>query len=310
MAGAGAVERDVTRRSGLGRGLDALLPPGETVVDDSSLRTVPLDAIEPNPRQPRKSFAGEEIAELAASVRRLGLLQPLLVRIVSPGVYELIAGERRMRAARLAELEEVPVVVVETDAQGSLERALVENLHRSDLNPLEEAHAYRELLNEHSLTQEQVAERIGRSRVTVTNALRLLDLPEDVQRLLIERRLSAGHGKALLGLEGNPFQSRLARRVAEEGLSVRETEELVRRYGQISGGGSTPGSRQGSGRPAAAVEAQRRLADHLGTRVRVEMGKRKGKMVVDFVSLEELERITGAICGEAPASSNRTSPGL
>lgn len=298
----------MTRRSGLGRGLDALLPPGGAIVEDSPLKSAPLDAIRPNPHQPRKAFAGEEIAELAASVTRLGLLQPLLVRIESPGVYELIAGERRMRAARLAGLREVPVVVVETDARGSLERALVENLHRADLNPLEEAHAYRELSSEHALTQEQVAERIGRSRVTVTNALRLLDLPEEVQRLLVERRLSAGHGKALLGLAGNPFQSRLARRSAEEGLSVRETEELVRRYQQISGAGPRPGRQQGSGRPAAAVEAQRRLADHLGTRVRVEMGKRKGKIVVDFVSPEELDRLTGVILGPGPALRTEVSP--
>ena len=285
------------RRTGLGRGLDALLPPGEALAGESPLRTVSPGDIHPNLRQPRKSFAEDEIAELAASVKRLGLLQPLLVRVEPSGGYELIAGERRLRAARLAGLEEVPVVVVETDARGSLERALVENLHRSDLNPLEEAHAYRELMIEHSLTQEQVAERIGRSRVSVTNALRLLDLPEEVQRLLVERRLSAGHGKALLGLEGNPFQARLARRVADEGLSVRETEELVRRYGQISGIDVRPGRSGGSGRPAAVVEVQRRLSDRLGTRVRVETGRRKGKIVIDFVSLEELDRLAAAICG-------------
>lgn len=303
----------MTRRSGLGRGLDALLPAGseEDVDNKGALRTVPVGDVTPNPRQPRRSFDDESITELAKSVGQLGVLQPLLVREVPGPGYELIAGERRLRAARQAGLAEVPVVVVDTDERGSLERALVENLQRSNLNPIEEAAGYRELMTEAGLTQEGLAERLGRNRVTVTNTLRLLDLPPAVQRYLVERRLSAGHGKALLGLVGNPFQERLARRAGQEGLSVRDTEELVRRYQQMTGapGSSGAGNRRAAGeRPAAALEAQRRLTDHLQTRVRVETGARKGRIVVDFVSLEELGRVTTVILGEDPGSATTVGP--
>jgi ParB family transcriptional regulator, chromosome partitioning protein len=290
----------VSRRSGLGRGLDALLPdaPEREPVASDGLVTVPVDDLVPNPRQPRESFAEESLEELAASIDRLGLLQPLLVRARPDGGYELIAGERRLRAARLAGLEAVPVVVVDTDEQGSLERALVENLHREDLNPIEEAAAYRQLMNEGGLTQEEAAGRVGRNRTTVANALRLLDLPVAIQGLLAERKLTAGHGKALVGLDGSPFQERLARRVAEEGLSVRETEDLVRRYQQMSGpaaGGAGSSDRE---RPAAVAEAQRMLSDRLQTRVRVDFGRRKGRITLDFASLDELERLVGLIAGE------------
>lgn len=287
----------MSRRSGLGRGLDALLPPTseEGLERRSGVATAPVDAIVPNPRQPRESFDSEALEELAASIAELGVLQPVLVRPTAGG-YELIAGERRLRAARLAGLSEVPVVVVDTDERGSLERALVENVHRSDLNPIEEAAAYKQLMDEGGFTQEALGTKLGRNRVTIANALRLLDLPLEVQRLLISGRLSAGHGRALLALQGNPLQHRLARRAADESLSVREVEDLVRRYQAMS----APGSRSApaSERPAAALEAQRRLADHLQTRVRVEMGKRKGKIVLDFVSLEELDRLLNIMTGQ------------
>jgi ParB family transcriptional regulator, chromosome partitioning protein len=296
-------ERDVTaRRSGLGRGLDALLPPEDIYLSghESALQEVDTDLIDPNPRQPRRTWPRQALEELAESIRHLGLLQPLLVR--SSGTrFELIAGERRLKAARLAGLSNVPVILVRTDDVGSLERALVENLHREDLNPIEEAAGYRQLLDEGGLTQEALARRLAKSRATVTNAIRLLDLPLPVQRLLIEGRLSAGHGKALLALTGNPFQERLATRASHDGLSVRETEELVRRYQSISGDGS--GARTRSTRPAAISDAQRALADRLQTRVRVDMGKRKGKIVVDFVSLEELSRLLSIIVGDDPAAS-------
>ena len=295
----------MTKRSGLGRGLDSLLPSrgGEGLEDKSGLLRAPIDTIDPNPRQPRETFDEGSLEELTASIKELGVLQPLLVRERAGG-FELIAGERRLRAARRAGLSEVPVMVVEADDRGSLERALVENIHRTDLNPIEEAHAYQQLIDEGGLTQDALAEHLGRKRVTITNSLRLLSLPTSVQGLLIEGRLTSGHGKALLGLESSPFQDRLARRAASEGLSVRETEELVRKYQSMTGApGSVGGERS---RSPELVEAQKRLTDHLQTRVRVDMGKRKGKIVVDFVSLEELERLLDVLMGER-AGSNVTS---
>ena len=298
----------MSRRSGLGRGLDALLPPtgGEGLETRSTgdPRSAAIADITPNPRQPRRDFGEEELHELTASIRELGVLQPLLVRRAADG-FELIAGERRLRAATRAGLTEVPVLVVETDDVGSLERALVENLHRSDLNPIEEAAALRQLMDEGGLTQEALATKLGRNRVTVTNALRLLDLPLDAQSLLISGRLSAGHGRALLGLQGNPLQQRLARRAADESMSVREVEDLVRRYQAISATGPARG-RGGADQSTQAVETQRRLAEHLQTRVRVEMGKRKGKVVIDFVSADELERLAKIITGVEPGATTHT----
>ena len=286
-------------RRGLGRGLDALLPtsPGLASAGREHSPEVPIASIRVNPQQPRRSFDEAALEELAASIGTLGVLQPLLVRSVGGG-YELIAGERRLRAAARAGLETVPVVVVETDARGSLERALVENIHREDLNAIEEAAAYRQLIDEGGLTQEALAERLGKSRVTITNTLRLLDLPLLVQELIVAGRLSAGHGKALLGLQGNPFMERLARRAAEESWSTRETEEQVRRYQSMSG--AIPRRDEGSRSQGMATlgDAQRRLAGHLQTRVRVEMGKRKGKIVVDFVSLDDLDRLLSLIVRE------------
>lgn len=291
----------MTRRSGLGRGLDALLPPGAEPAGDDGFVRAPVASIDPNPKQPRTEFDDERAAELTASVRELGILQPLLVRRKGDR-FELIAGERRLRAAKGAGLETVPALVVETDDQGSLERALVENVQRADLNPIEEAAAYRQLIDEGGLTQEALATRLGKNRVTITNSLRLLDLSTSVQRFLQEGRLSAGHGKALLGLEGSPFQERIARRAADEQISVRETEELVRKFQAMTG--STPQSKGRTAPPAAAVEAQRALSDYLQTRVRVEMGKRKGRIVLDFVSVEELGRLLDTIVGGTGAQTS------
>ena len=298
----------MSRRSGLGRGLDALIPQRdvEEITVDGAQNKVSVDAIDPNPNQPRSTFDDEALAELAQTIRELGILQPLLVRASGGGRYELIAGERRLRASKLAGLTEVPVMVVETDDRGSLERAIVENIHRSDLDPIEEAAGYKQLMDDGGLTQEALAARVGRNRVTVTNSLRLLDLPVPIQKLLIERRLTAGHGKALAGLDGNPFQEKLARRVAEEGMSVRETEDLVRKYQamtpNVTSGSSTPAAR-----PPEVTHAQSVLADRLQTRVRVEFGKRKGKIVLDFASLDELNRLTSAILdGDAPTTSRVT----
>jgi ParB family chromosome partitioning protein len=298
----------VTRRSGLGRGLDALIPRSDADVaaqeaQSGGLLRVPTATVEPNPRQPRRSFDEESLAELAASIAELGMLQPVLVRALGEGRFELVAGERRLRAARAAGLESVPAVLTDTDARGALQRAIVENIHRQDLNPVEEAAAYRQLMDEGGLTQEELAVRVARSRATIANSLRLLDLPLGIQRLLAEGRLTSAHGKALAGLGGNPFQERVARRVAHEGLSVRATEELVRRYRAMSPrpGGGAPGEQ-----PPELAEAQRVLADHLQTRARVDMGPRKGRIVLDFATLDELDRILKVILGETSGARRRT----
>ncbi len=297
-------------KRGLGRGLDALLPSGPSFADDvegsGSLRNVPVDAIGPNPQQPRSRFDQEAMRELASSIATLGVLQPLLVREPSPGRYELVAGERRWRAAQSAGIESVPVLIVDTDERGSLERALVENVHREDLNPIEEAAAYRQLLDEGGLTQEALGERVGKNRVTISNAMRLLELPLSVQQMIAEGRLTGAHGRALLALQGNAFLERLARRAAEEGWSTRETEEQVRRYQSMSSANRATSTKSQSD-SAATIEAQRRLAGHLQTRVRVEVGKRKGRIVLDFVSLDELERITRLITGEVPGPAQGTA---
>ncbi len=295
------------RRPGLGRGLDALLPaepPEEAHEGGSRLKEVGVEAVGPNPRQPRRSFDDGAEEELAGSIRELGVLQPLLVRDVGDGRYELIAGERRLRAARRAGRATVPVLVLETDERGSLERALVENVHRKDLNPIEEAAAYRQLMDEGGLTQEALGRRLGKNRVTIANGLRLLDLPVAVQRHLIEGRLTAGHGRALLTLQGNPFMERLARRAAEEGLSVRETEDLARRYQLIAAPSGR--SRERAQPSAAAKEAERALAGHLQTRVRVELGKKKGRILIEFVSPDELQRLVELIAGDGAAETTRT----
>ena len=299
----------MTRPSGLGRGLDALIPrtqEDESSAEGGALRTVDLDDIEPNPRQPRKAFDDRAISELSASIAELGILQPLLVRAGDGGRLELVAGERRLRAARAAGLKRVPVVMSDTDARGALERALVENLHREDLNPIEEAAAYRQLMDDGGLTQEALAERVARGRATIANALRLLELPVSVQRLIAERKLSGAHGKALLGLSSNPFQERLARRIAHEGLSVRAAEDLVRRYQAMSEPGRRGGRAGRPQRPPEATEAQQVLAEHLQTRVRVDIGARKGKVVLDFASTEELDRIVSVILGRTPGGAPHT----
>jgi ParB family chromosome partitioning protein len=291
----------VVAQRGLGRGLDALIRPAEAaapvaVVADSALREVPVGRLRPNPRQPRRTFDEEPLASLTASVAALGVLQPLLVRELADGDYELIAGERRWRAAQRAGLATVPVLVREADDLASLEQAVVENLHRSDLNPLEEAAAYAQLLEDFALTHEQLAARVGRSRAAVTNTLRLLQLPPGIQRLLVEGTLTAGHAKALLGSTDPAFQEALATRVVRDGLSVRAVEEAVRTR---EGGGRPPAA---SPRPAASrlpgfAEVESLLAEHLATRVVVEEQGRRGRIVVDFADLDDLERIYRAMVG-------------
>jgi ParB family transcriptional regulator, chromosome partitioning protein len=297
MAAPQPVGRAMTRRGGLGRGLDALLPPEVEEGPSAGPLEVRLEEIVPNPNQPRREFDEQTLAELTASIAALGLLQPLLVRPTEAGSYELIAGERRLRAARAAGLTSAPVVVVATDERGSLERAIVENIHRADLNPIEEAAAYRQLLDDGGLTQEQLAGRLGRSRTAITNSLRLLELPVAVHDLVVRGRLSAGHARAILPLNGSPFQARLATRIAQEGVSVRDTEDLVRRYGEMSTTPTGSARRTAGGRPAAASAAQKLLSERLQARVRITMGKNKGRIAIDFTSEEELDRLLGLLGG-------------
>jgi ParB family chromosome partitioning protein len=294
----------VARRSGLGRGLGALIPTDITGEAGSALREVPVESIAPNPHQPRNYFDEEALATLTASVAELGVLQPILVREVGDDRYELIAGERRWRAAKRAGLPSIPVVVRTVDQVLSLEQALVENLHREDLNPLEEAAAYQQLMEDFDLTQEQVAQKVGKSRSGVANTLRLFQLPPSIQRLVAENQLAAGHAKALLGTPDRVFQERLAKDIVTRGLSVREAEEAVRIHNdQVEDPGTgAPSSPAAAGSPKrlrapGLLELEELLANHLDTRVKISMASAdgKGKVVVEFGGLEDLERIYRAM---------------
>ncbi|MFP3899506.1 MAG: ParB/RepB/Spo0J family partition protein [Acidimicrobiia bacterium] len=287
------------RRSGLGRGLNALIPGdmGPAVQGQLGVREVPINQIEPNPYQPRNHFDEESLAALTASIRELGVLQPVLVRELGTERYALIAGERRWRAAKRAGLQLIPIIVRDVDDSLTLQHALVENLHRDDLNPLEEAAAYQQLIEDFELTQEEVAQRVGKSRSAIANLLRLFQLPPQVQRLVAEGRLSAGHAKALLGTPDRSLQEALARRVVADGLTVRETEEAVRRRSEA---GDRASSASGNGgarklRPPGLLELEELLAEQLATRVKIDLGPKKGRVVIEFADLEDLERIYRAM---------------
>ena len=257
---------------------------------------VPLETITPNPRQPREVFDEDALAELVSSIKEVGLLQPVVVRQLGPERYELIMGERRWRACREAGLERIPAIVRATDDEKLLLDALLENLHRAQLNPLEEAAAYDQLLKDFSCTHDQLADRIGRSRPQVSNTLRLLRLSPSVQRRVAAGVLSAGHARALLSVENGEEQDRLAHRIVAEGLSVRAVEEIVTMMG------SSPKSTQKSKGPRAGKrvspaldELAGRLSDRFETRVKVDLGQKKGKIVVEFASVDDLERILGQL---------------
>jgi ParB family transcriptional regulator, chromosome partitioning protein len=306
----------VARRSGLGKGLSALIPT-EVVGDrSSSLREVPIGSIKPNPRQPRVNFDEDTMATLAASIKQLGVLQPVLVRQVGGEAaddFELIAGERRWRAARRAGLQTIPVLVQTSNETLSLEQALVENLHRQDLNVLEEAAAYQQLIEEFGHTHDQVATRVGRSRAGVSNTLRLLQLPAGAQRLLAEGQISPGHARALLGTPDRGYQEALAKRAAAEGLTVRAVEDLVRHHGEKAEGGQSevdtngerPADQAGSRRlpPPGILELEELLSSYLNTRVKVDLTSKRGKVVVEFATLEDLERIYTLMVGRAGAET-------
>lgn len=309
----------MAERRKLGRGLSTLIPTGAppespskpstpatpapsatpvAALPDSALRDVAIDAIVANPHQPRVHFDDDSLNDLSKSIKEIGVLQPLLVRESGPGSYVLIAGERRWRAARKANLKTVPVVVREITEIESVEQALVENLHRQDLTALEEASAYQQLVEDFSLTHDQVAKRVGKSRATVTNALRLLTLPATVQGFLADGRLSAGHARALLGCTTNEAMERLASRAVTEGWSVRAVENAVK-----EGVPDRPTKKtvEPGLKPAGLLELENLLAEHLDTRVSVSMAGKRGRINIEFADLVDLERIY-RVMTEGPAS--------
>lgn len=271
-------------KRGLGRGLSALIP-NAAQEDEADAHEIALNQIEPNPAQPRTDIDEQGIADLADSIKKVGLLQPIIVRPHGDS-YQIIAGERRWRAAKLCGLERVPVRVMSADDTSSLELALIENLQRQDLNPMEEARGYRRLLTDYQMTQAELADKVSKSRSAITNALRLLDLPEEVQELVYDGRLSAGHARAVLSVPDEALRLKLAQKLANEGLSVREAENLARLYagGQV----------ERTARPATPTSykvAARKLRLVLGTNVRVRQTQKKGKIEIDFHGEEDLERI-------------------
>ncbi len=277
---------------GLGRGLGALLGDDALRVPEEGVLQLPLSQIEAGVCQPRRHFDDEALAELAESIRLHGVLQPLLVRRLGSGYYQIIAGERRWRAARIAGLDKVPAIVVEADDRRGMELALIENLQREDLNPMEEAQGYQVLAETYGMTQDAIAERVGKSRPAVANALRLLQLPEDVRELVEAGILSGGHARALLALRETNLLSQTARRVAKEGLSVRQTERLVRRLLEESPS-EPPGKKDTPVDYYAAVEAD--LTSGLGRKVRIVNGKKKGRFELEYYGPEDFERLLEAL---------------
>ena len=279
------------KKGGLGRGLSALIPGAR---EESGLLEVPVAAIAPNPRQPRGAFEGESLTGLARSIQEVGVLQPVVVRPTGEG-YELVAGERRLRAAKVAGLATIPAVVRQTDDTESLREALIENIHREDLAPLELAAAFQELLEELGVSQEVLAERLGFSRPHIANTIRLLQLPGEVQRLLAEGKIQAGHGRALLSLADREAQTAIALRIAAEDLSVRQVEELAKTYVRAEAPETAPAVRSRRPPDPRAAEVEEILSEELSTRVRVQIGRRKGKITLEFGSAEDLDRIVARI---------------
>jgi ParB family chromosome partitioning protein len=309
------------RRGGLGRGLGALIPSAPSAPapageleaagtngaviasQDAALepvpgvrfRELPITSISPNPKQPRTVFDEEALEELKASIREVGVLQPVVVRETMPGRYELIMGERRWRASQAIERETIPAIIRETADDHLLRDALLENIHRSDLNPLEEAAAYQQLLVEFGVTHEELGQRIGRSRPQISNTIRLLNLPAAVQRRVAAGVLSAGHARALLALDDTERQDALAQRIVAEGLSVRATEELVALALADGPTLSKPTVRRSKPRAPALDELAGQLSDRFDTRVKVDLGRRKGKITIEFGSVDDLERIAAVM---------------
>ena len=289
-----------TRKGGLGRGLDALIP---TSIMPTEIKTpsgvvtanrdeIDLNNISANPKQPRTAFDEDQLTELALSIKEVGLLQPPVVRSIGNGKYQLIMGERRFRAAKLAGLKSIPVIIRQTADDQLLREALIENIHRSQLNPLEEGAAYQQLLNDFSYTHDELAAKLSKSRPAITNTMRLLNLPPAVQRKVAAGVISAGHARALLSLTDEKEIENLANRIVAEGLTVRAVEEIVSTGGAKVKAGSI---RSGKIIAPKLKEVSDQLSDHLDTRVSVELGKQKGKIVIEFATIEDLERINSKI---------------
>ncbi|MEV8606662.1 ParB/RepB/Spo0J family partition protein [Amycolatopsis sp. NPDC051373] len=332
------------RRGGLGRGLAALIPTGPATtagpvpsaveggtpadkvareekgwfaangaatpvsgeVAGAVYREIPVSAVKPNPKQPRQVFDEEALAELEHSIREFGLMQPIVVRELGDGEYELVMGERRLRASQQAELEAIPAIVRQTADESMLRDALLENIHRVQLNPLEEAAAYQQLLDEFAVTHEELASRIGRSRPVITNTIRLLKLPLAVQRRVAAGVLSAGHARALLSLEDPESQEELAARIVAEGMSVRATEEAVTLKKSEKPAKPKAAPRKPIQAPGLQ-ELANRLSDRFDTRVKVDLGRRKGRIVLEFGSVDDLERIVSLIDANSnEKTANRT----
>jgi ParB family transcriptional regulator, chromosome partitioning protein len=291
----------MSKRGGLGRGLSALIPGAPEAGEVSTgLLEVPANVIAPNPKQPRSRFDDDTLKELAASIREVGILQPIVVRRTGQG-YEVVTGERRLRAAKLAGLATVPVVLRDSDDADLLREALIENIHREDLNPIELGEAFRQLLDELGLKQEELADRVGVSRSHIANTIRLLALPLEVQQLLTDDRISAGHARALLALGDQEAITSLSLRVAAEDLSVRETEEIVRRFIEAPAEASRKKQAPRS-EPADPnlAEVEEILSEQLATRVVIRMGRRRGQVLIDFGSADDLDRIVSEIVGSGP----------
>jgi ParB family transcriptional regulator, chromosome partitioning protein len=291
----------MSKRGGLGRGLSALIPGAPEAGEASTgLLEVPANAIAPNPKQPRSRFDDETLNELAASIREVGILQPIVVRRTDRG-YEVVTGERRLRAAKLAGLAMVPVVLRDSDDSDLLREALIENIHREDLNPIELGEAFRQLLDELGLKQEELADRVGVSRSHIANTIRLLALPLEVQQLLADEKLSAGHARALLALGDQEAIASLSLRVVAEDLSVRETEEIVRRFIEAPAE-ATPKKKAEPSEPSDPnlAEVEEILSEQLATRVVIRMGRRRGQVLIDFGSADDLDRIVSEIIGSGP----------
>jgi ParB family chromosome partitioning protein len=288
------------RKGGLGRGLDALIPPSvmpaeiktSSGVITANRDEIDLNDISANPKQPRTVFDEDQLTELALSIKEVGLLQPPVVRSIGNGKYQLIMGERRFRAAKLAGLKSIPVIIRQTSDDQLLREALIENIHRSQLNPLEEGAAYQQLLNDFSYTHDELAAKLSKSRPAITNTMRLLNLPPSVQRKVAAGVISAGHARALLSLTDEKEIENLANKIVAEGLTVRAVEEIVASGSAKVKAGSV---RSGKIMTPKLKQISDQLSDHLDTRVSVELGKQKGKIVIEFATVEDLERINNKI---------------
>lgn len=289
------------RQGGLGKGLSSLIPSQPSApADGGPLREIPVGDIVANTYQPRQTFDEAALVELAASIGELGVLQPILVRAIEGNRFELIAGERRWRAATRAGLDRIPAIVRDVDDETSLAHAIVENLQRAELNAIEEAAAFKQLIDDFALTQEQVATRVGRSRPAIANALRLLQLPTDVQRMIIEGRLSAGHGRVLVAVDDD-VRADLLRRTLDESLSVRALEALVRDQ-PVADAGEQPDNDSasvGATKLPALLELEELLGERFATKVGITLGAKRGRMTIDFADVDDLERIYGLIIGDS-----------